>query len=254
MRVERRSLLAGAADAQGIVVVIDVLRAFSCSALMFHYGVRDLALVRTPQEALAFRERDPDYLVAGEVKGVKVEGFDLGNSPADIVSKGEAFFRNRRVAARSSAGTQGVLAAAAHAEQVILGSYMTAGAIARYIRTTGGNDAVVTIVAMGFEGIKPSVEDERCGDYIEHLLTAGAAGGLGAPKLGTSEGGRPYDHLAAMWECLHDPDIATSLRGEHHYRPKEDIVLALQRDLFDFAMVGRLEDGHVRVTRSAPDA
>src|SRR5258706_373230 len=138
MRVVRSSLLAGAVDAQGIVVVIDVLRAFSCSALMFHYGVRDLVLVRTPQEALAFRERDPDYLVAGEVKGVKVEGFDLGNSPADIVSKGEAFFRNRRVAVRSSAGTQG--------------------------------------------------------------------------------------------------------------------VLALQRDLFDFAMVGRLEDGHVRVTRSAPDA
>ena len=241
MKVERARLLTGAADAQGIVVVIDVLRAFSCSALMFHYGVRDLALVRTPQEALAFRERDPDYLVAGEVKGVKVEGFDLGNSPADIVSKGEAFFRNRRVAVRSSAGTQGVLAAAAHAQQVILGSYMTADAIARYVRTTGGNDAVVTIVAMGFEGIKPSVEDERCGDYIEHLLTVGA---------GT--GGRAYDHLAAIWECLHDSDIATSLRGGHHYRPKEDIVLALQRDLFDFVMVGRLEGGHVRVTRSVP--
>ncbi len=252
MKVERKRLLTGAADAQGIVVVIDVLRAFSCSALMFHYGVRDLALVRTPQEALAFRERDSDYLVAGEVKGVKVEGFDLGNSPADIVSKGEAFFRNRRVAVRSSAGTQGVLAAAAHAHQVILGSYMTADAIARYVRTTGGNEAVVTIVAMGFEGIKPSVEDERCGDYIEHLLTVGA--GPGAPKLGTSDGGRLYDHLAAIWECLHDPDIATSLRGRHHYRPKEDIVLALQRDLFDFVMVGRLEGGHVRVTKSVPEA
>jgi len=237
MRVERRSLLAGAADAQGIVVVIDVLRAFSCSALMFHYGVRDLALVRTPQEALAFRDRDPDYLVAGEVKGVKVERFDLGNSPADIVAKGEAFFRNRRVAVRSSAGTQGVLAAAANAEQVILGSYMTADAIARYVRTTGGDDAVVTIVAMGFEGITPSVEDERCGDYIEHLLNPGAG---------------PYDHMAALWECLNDPEIAKSLRGEHHYRPKEDIVLALQRDLFNFVMVGRLENGHVRVTRSAP--
>ena len=236
MRVERRSLLTGAADAQGIVVVIDVLRAFSCTALMLHYGARDLALVRTPQEALAFRDRDPDYLVAGEVKGVKVEGFDLGNSPADIVAKGEAFFRNRRVAVRSSAGTQGVLAAAASAEQVILGSYMTADAIARYIRTIGGNDAVVTIVAMGFEGITPSVEDERCGDYIEHLLNPGT--GL-------------YDHMAALWECLNDPEIAKSLRGEHHYRPKEDIVLALQRDLFNFVMVGRLENGHVRVTRSA---
>jgi phosphosulfolactate phosphohydrolase-like enzyme len=93
-------------------------------------------------------------------------------------------------------------------------------------------ESTVTLVSMGFEGIRPSVEDDRCGDYIEHLLS-----------------GKSYDHLAAMWECLNDPEIAKSLRGEHHYRPKEDIVLALQRDLFDFAMVGRLEDGHVRVAR-----
>jgi len=244
MKVERRSLLAGAADAHGIVIIIDVLRAFSCSALMFHYGIRDLALVRTPREALAFRDRDPDYLVAGEVKGVKVEGFDLGNSPADIVSKGETFFRGRRVAARSSAGTQGVLAAAAHAEQVMLGSYMTAAATAAYVRDHSqvdalvrGRETTVTIVAMGFEGVRPSVEDERCGDYLEHLLTAGS---------GVS---RPYDHLRAVWECMNDPEIAASLRGEHDYRPKEDIVLALQRDLFDFVMVGRPEGDHILVTR-----
>ena len=111
--------------------------------------------MRTPQEALAFRDGDPDYLVAGEVKGVKVEGFDLGNSPADIVSKGESFLRGRRIAARSSAGTQGVLAAAVHAEQVILGSYMTAAATAAYIRDHArmdalmrGHDTTVTIVAI----------------------------------------------------------------------------------------------------------
>ena len=247
MNVERRSLLGGAADAYGIVIVIDVLRAFSCSALMFHYGIRDLALVRTPGEALAFRDRDRDYLVAGEVKGVKVEGFDLGNSPADIVSKGESFFRGRRVAARSSAGTQGVLAAGAHAEQVILGSYMTAAATAAYIRDRAradalvrGHETTVTIVAMGFEGVRPSVEDERCGDYLEHLLR----GGSEDPTLHRKR----YDHLQAIWDCLNDPDIAASLRGEHHYRPKEDIVLSLQRDLFDFTMIGRPEHDHVLVT------
>jgi 2-phosphosulfolactate phosphatase len=221
------------------VVVIDVLRAFSCSALMFHYGIRELALVKTPQEALGFRERDPEYLVAGEVKGIKVEGFDLGNSPADIVAKGEPFFRGRRVAARSSAGTQGVVGAAAHAEVVMLGSYLTASATAAYIRDrahvhalVAGEETRVTIVAMGFEGVRPSVEDERCGDYLEHLLT-----------------GKPYDHVQAVWDCMHDPEIAASLRGEHDYRPKEDVVLALQRDVFDFAMIGHLEDDHVRVMR-----
>ena len=79
---------------------------------------------------------------------------------------------------------------------------------------------------MGFEAVRASVEDERCGDYLEHLLI-----------------GTPYDHLQAIWDCMRDPDIAASLRGEHDYRPKEDIVLALQRDLFDFVMVARLDPG-----------
>jgi 2-phosphosulfolactate phosphatase len=239
MNVERRSLLAGAADARGIVVVIDVLRAFTCSALMFRYGIRDLALVRSPEEALAFRAADPRYLVAGEVKGRRVDGFDIGNSPADVVTKGESFFNGRRVAARSSAGTQGVLAAAPRATQLILGSYLTAAATAAFIRDSArvhalvhGEEVAVTLVAMGFEGTRPSIEDDRCADYLEHLLT-----------------GTPYDHLQTLWDCMHDPEIAASLRGEHDYRPREDVVLALQRDLFDFVMIGQPEDGHVRVTR-----
>ena len=177
MNIHRRSLLGGAADANGIAVVVDVLRAFTCSALMFRYGIRDLVLVRTPEEALAFRDADSDYLVAGEVKGRKVDSFDVGNSPADVVMEGESFFSGRRVAARSSAGTQGVLAAASRARQVILGSYLTAAATAAYIRDSArvdalvhGEDVMVTLVAMGFEGIRPSVEDERCADYLEHLL------------------------------------------------------------------------------------
>lgn len=239
MKIERRSLLGGAADAEGIVVVIDVLRAFTCSALMFRYGIRDLALVRTPEEALAFRAADPSCLVAGEVKGRKVDGFDVGNSPADIMTKSEPFFRGRRVVARSSAGTQGVLAATSRARQVILGSYLTAAATAAYIRDAArvhalvhGEDVIVTLVAMGFEGVRPSIEDEWCAEYLQHLL------------IGTS-----YDHLQAVWECMHDPDIAASLRGEHDYRPREDVILALQRDVLDFVMIGELEGGHVRVTR-----
>ena len=239
MKIERRSLLGGAADAEGIVVVIDVLRAFTCSALMFRYGIRDVALVRTPEEALAFRAADPGCLVAGEVQGRKVDGFDIGNSPAEIMTKGEPFFKGRRVVARSSAGTQGVLAAASRARQVILGSYLTAAATATYIRDFArvnalvhGDDVIVTLVAMGFEGVRPSIEDEWCAEYLQRLL------------IGTS-----YDHLQAVWECMHDPDIAASLRGEHDYRPREDVILALQRDVLDFVMIGDLEGGHVRITR-----
>src|SRR6185369_6434332 len=134
-----------------------------------------------------------------------------------IVAKGEPFFKGRRVAARSSAGTQGVLASAPRARQLILGSYLTAAATAAYIRDAAradalvaGEDVTVSLVAMGFEGIRPSIEDERCADYLQHLLV-----------------GTPYDHLQTVWDCMDDADIAASLRGEHDYRPREDIILAL---------------------------
>ena len=224
-------MLSGAAGARGVAIIIDVLRAFSCAALMFRYGVTQLILVRSPEEALAYRDRHPGSIAAGEVKGEMVKGFDLGNSPRDIVEKGAEFFRGRTVALRSSAGTQGALEASATADRIVLGSYMTAAATARFIRG-GAPHAVATIVAMGFEGVETSVEDERCGDYLEHLLT-----------------GSPYDHMAALWECMNEASIAKSLSGDHPYRCREDVILALQRDLFDFAMVGSLLNGNVRVTR-----
>jgi 2-phosphosulfolactate phosphatase len=232
MIVHRRSLLGGAAGARGVAIIIDVLRAFSCAALMFRYGITGLVLVRTPEEALAWRDRHPRSLAAGEVKGERVTGFDLGNSPRDIVEKGDEFFRGRTVALRSSAGTQGALEASVTADRVVLGSYMTAAATARYIQRDESAAAAATIVAMGFEGVDTSVEDERCGDYLEHLLT-----------------GSPYDHVAALWECMNDASIAKSLNGEHSYRSRDDIILALQRDLFDFAMVGTLTNGRLHVTR-----
>jgi 2-phosphosulfolactate phosphatase len=235
MKVVRKSLLEGATGAEGIVVVIDVLRAFTCSALMFHYGIEKLVLVRTPQEALAIRAKDGCYLVAGEVKGIKVDGFDLGNSPKDIVELGEKFFRGRKVVLRSSAGTQGVLAAGATARGVILGSYLTASAIAKYLCAmdkNDRNDLLVTVLAMGFQATQKSVEDELCGDYIEHLLT-----------------GRAYDHLSAVWTYLTDPYIVARLRGEITYVPREDVVLAIQRDLFDFVMVGEAVGPTVVVRR-----
>jgi 2-phosphosulfolactate phosphatase len=232
MKVVRKSLLEGAQSAEGIVVVIDVLRAFTCSALMFHFGIEELALVRTPQEALAIRAKDSRYLVAGEVGGIKAEGFDLGNSPKDVVELGEQFFRGRKVALRSSAGTQGVLAAGAHAREVILGSYLTASAIAKYLWAKDSADLLVTVLAMGYEATTKSIEDESCGDYLEHLLI-----------------GRPYDHLSAIWGYLTEPYVATRLRGEVAYVPREDVVLAIQRDLFQFVMVGRAAGSHVAVRR-----
>jgi hypothetical protein len=43
-RILRKSLLAGAREAEGVAVVIDVLRAFTSAALMMHLGAEKIIL------------------------------------------------------------------------------------------------------------------------------------------------------------------------------------------------------------------
>jgi 2-phosphosulfolactate phosphatase len=45
--------LAGAREATGVVVVIDVMRAFTTAAYAFAAGIREIELVATVEEALA---------------------------------------------------------------------------------------------------------------------------------------------------------------------------------------------------------
>jgi 2-phosphosulfolactate phosphatase len=64
---------------------------------------------------------------------VPLENADLGNSPSEIIQKGEAWFKGRTVIHRTTAGVTGAAAALEGAEEVILGSFLTAKAVADYI-------------------------------------------------------------------------------------------------------------------------
>jgi 2-phosphosulfolactate phosphatase len=67
----------------------------------------------------------------------------------------------------TGAGTKGVVNASG-ADSIILGSFVMAGAIARYIRRI--KPKVVSLVAMGNVGVEPNEEDESCAEYLEALL------------------------------------------------------------------------------------
>lgn len=95
MQVIRSSLLAGAKVARGMAVVVDVFRAFSCTPLLFSLGIERSILVATVQEAINLKDRDQGLILIGEVGGVPIEGFDLGNSPARFCSGGLIFLKKR---------------------------------------------------------------------------------------------------------------------------------------------------------------
>ena len=65
------------------VVVIDILRATSTICTAIHEGAESVLAVNTPEEALGLRSQG--YLAAAERNGVRLDGFDLGNSPFECM-------------------------------------------------------------------------------------------------------------------------------------------------------------------------
>lgn len=233
LRIVRKSLLPGAQQATGIAVVIDVFRAFTCAACMVHLGATEILLLAEPEPVLELK-RVEGCLAVGEVGGRMVPGFDLGNSPAEILAAGREFFAGRVVAQRTSAGVTGAVAAARSADLVILGSYVTAGAIARHIRDQAHPIDRVTLVAMGSGGEERTPDDECCADYLEHLLA-----------------GRPYDHTAALRQIIAHECTQKFLRTDQDHFPAADAIYCLQRDLFNFVLLAAPENGRLVARRVA---
>jgi 2-phosphosulfolactate phosphatase len=231
MEIVRTRLASGARNAMGVAVIIDVFRAFSCEPLFFCLGAEGVILEADPDHAILMKQQIPRAILVGEVNEVPIDGADLGNSPSEIALRGEAFFKGRTVVHRTTAGVTGATAALETADEVILGSFLMAGAIASYMRKKEPH--LVTLVAMGSRGERESPEDEACADYLEHLMA-----------------GRPYDHIESLKTILYHPSAQKFFKGDKPYLPKEDPVFCLQRDLFDFVLkVKRGGDGLNRVSR-----
>jgi len=151
--------------ATGTVVVIDVLRAFTTAAYAFDAGAVDITLVSTVEQAFALQEKNPNTLLMGEVDGLPIPGFDLSNSPAELIGKP---LEGRHLIQRTTSGTQGVVRST-QAETLLTSSLVCAGATARLIQEM--NPASLTFVITGSRPGGWGDEDAACADYIEALLT-----------------------------------------------------------------------------------
>lgn len=234
MEIRRLSLAEGARAAEGVAVVIDVFRAFTCEPLMFHCGARRVVLQADPAACLAWRAREPDAVLVGEIDEEPIPGFDLTNSPSLILQRGRALFDGRTVVHRTTSGVTGALTALERCDEVLLGSFAIAGATAGHIRRRAPR--VVSLVAMGIRSRASAPEDDACGDCLESLLTEGS-----------------YDHVEAVAAILAHETAQKFLRGDKPWLPREDPVFCLQRDLFGFALLARRrEDGSVEAVPVDP--
>ncbi|MCB2202869.1 2-phosphosulfolactate phosphatase [bacterium] len=214
--------LAEAHNAEGTVVVIDVLRAFTTAAFAFAGGARQIFPVGGVDEALALHAELGDALIMGEVDGFKPKGFDFGNSPAALM---EEDLSGRIMIQRTSAGTQG-LNRATKADHLLAASFVVAGATTRYLRNL--NPDLISFVITGTHKGRDGDEDRACADYLAALIQ----GENPSPetylnRVGTSTVGRDFQF------------------GEVAYILQQDFDLGLDLDRFDFAMPVRSEHGRL---------
>lgn len=180
------------------------------------------------EEAFALRRRWPDALLVGEVDGRRVAGFDFGNSTSAIA---RADLRGRRLIQRTSAGTQGVVAAGG-ADEIVLGSFVCAGAIVRHVRAV--RPPVVSLVAMGVRAERPAPEDEACADLL-------------AARLRDA----PLDE-AALLERLVSGGAGERFEEDSEDFPRADVAHCLRLDAFDFVLTVARRDGLLVATRQMP--
>ena len=159
-----RATLETCSRAKGTVVVIDVLRASTTACYAFLAGASEIVLASTVDQALALRARLPGALAMGEVGGLPIEGFDLGNSPWRLA---EHDLRGRTLSPRTSAGTQGALRAAG-ARRLLGACLCNLSATVAALRQTPSDE--ITLLTTGIFSGGWGDEDAACADCIEALL------------------------------------------------------------------------------------
>jgi 2-phosphosulfolactate phosphatase len=208
-----RATLHTCGEASGTVIVIDVLRAFSTAAYAFANGAESITLAGTVAEALALREANPGTLVMGEVGGLPVEGFDLSNSPSELVKQD---LTGRRLIQRTSHGVQGFVNSI-RAVRLLGGSLVCARATAGLIQRLGSD--AVTFVLTGIEPDGSGDEDAACADYLEALLRG--------------EKPEPVPFIKRVLESVTARIFADPTRPEF---PAVDLDYCTAVDRFDFAL------------------
>jgi 2-phosphosulfolactate phosphatase len=181
------------------VAVIDVLRATTTLVHAFAHGAARACAFATAAEAQAARARyGPDEaLLCGERGGLRIPGFDLGNSPSEYAPERVA---GRTLLVTTTNGTR-ALARTADAGRQVLAAFVNLPAAARRLAQLAADPALaaladeVWIVAAGKEEA-PGEEDSRCARALADLL-AGASPVAIAPDeaelcafLGATEHGR----------------------------------------------------------------
>ena len=132
-----------------IVVVVDIFRATSCIVTGLAEGVTAIRPVGEVDEAMKLGEEG--YVKAGERGGIKVDGFDIGNSPFEYQSD---LVKGQKVVISTTNGSQAIIKSK-EAHQILIGAFLNLESLIDYILQVPQN---IVVHCAGWKGT-PNLED-----------------------------------------------------------------------------------------------
>lgn len=197
-------------EAKGVVVVIDVLRAFTTAAYAFASGADKVVIVSKVDEAKALAKVIPGALTMGEEGGRYIPGFTFDNSPWSFFG---VDLHGKILIQRTSSGTQGVMQCA-HAEKILVSSFVVAEAtIARILALDP------TEVSLIVTGTQDGSEDLSLAEYLQARLQ-----------------NRFDGYMSPYLKKVTNSPAGMHAKDHHGDYPMSDLDAALAVDAFPFAM------------------
>ena len=218
------------------VVVLDILRATSTITTALANQALAVIPVVEPVEAtdLARSIGLKECVVGGERKGLKIEGFELGNSPLEYTKDQVG---GKKVILCTTNGTKAIKWAQGAAE-VLIGSLLNFQTLVEYLKTKTED---LVIVCSGRDS-NMSMEDLACaGLIIEALEQMETAHYLTDPAL------------LALYTCehVHKVGLKKFISQTEHGRYLAEIGLAedvaICSSLAQYSILPRLVDGQIKI-------
>ncbi|MEM7416387.1 MAG: 2-phosphosulfolactate phosphatase [Gemmatimonadota bacterium] len=178
----------GASVSGATVVVVDVVRATTTIIEALAQGARAIYPTESTEEAvrIASSMGREDTLLCGERKGLKVEGFDLGNSPREYTPD---VVGDKKLVMSTTNGTR-ALAAGREGARVLPCAFTNLGAVATAI----ASDEHIVILCAG-QNDSFSLDDALCAGHL--ILRVLEARGDGAVVPDFNDSSRAVRALAS---------------------------------------------------------
>jgi 2-phosphosulfolactate phosphatase len=202
------------------VVVIDMLRATSVITTAIANGCSEVIPVLSVEEALELTRKDrKKYLLGGERKALKIEGFDFSNSPLEYTKD---IIIEKSIVLTTTNGTRAIKGCEG-AKHIFIGAMINAFQLAYEIVAL--NNDIVLVNAGTYDEF--SIDDFICSGYIIDCILSLASG---AKKNSFHNAKKLNIELLDIAKTAHyvykmNKDIKGFIKEASHYKRIEDLGL-----------------------------